>query len=318
VGAAGYVEEVSGVTPLVVVVGFLGAGKTTFLRNLMPALAVERLRPGLVVNDYRNAGVDVEQLGDLVEEVRALSGDCVCCGSRGALLEVLRGFEHGEDRVMIVEANGTTDAGALIEMLALEPGLEGYSAPMQLSVIDGKRWQKRLWHNGLERSQVMTATHVHISRKDEIGEERLQAVEESLAGLGVRGLMTDAVGLARELAGVVAGEAGVRGAVGGGDGGGVGHGEHHFAAVECGLPAVVSRGRFEEVMGALPGEVLRAKGVVVFEDSPGEYHVFQKVDADGEVRYFPVGREPRIRRPLALFIGPGLPEGELRAMCGGL
>lgn len=134
-------------TPLILVVGFLGSGKTTFLKNLMPALALAELRPTLLINDYQNARVDAAQFQDFAEEVKALSGDCVCCGSRDELFSFLHEFQHAPGRVMIVETNGTTDSAHLIESLALDPGLKKFSLPIQLSIIDGKRWQKRFWHN---------------------------------------------------------------------------------------------------------------------------------------------------------------------------
>ncbi len=47
-------------TPLVLLVGFLGAGKTTYLRALIPALTAEGLQPHVIINDYQNARVDAE------------------------------------------------------------------------------------------------------------------------------------------------------------------------------------------------------------------------------------------------------------------
>ena len=109
-------------TPLILVVGFLGSGKTTFLKNLMPALGLAEIRPTLLINDYQNARVDAAQFQNLTEEVKALSGDCVCCGSRDELFSFLQEFKHSPGRVMIVETNGTTDsAGSCGQDLAL-PG----------------------------------------------------------------------------------------------------------------------------------------------------------------------------------------------------
>jgi hypothetical protein len=170
----------------------------------MPALALAELRPTLLINDYQNARVDAAQFQDLAEEVKALSGDCVCCGSRDELFSFLREFQHAPGRVMIVETNGTTDSAHLIEFLALDPGLKKFSLPIQLSIIDGKRWQKRFWHNALEREQAKTASHVYISRKDSIGTDRVKSVENSLAEYGVRGVHTDPVAFAMELSNVAA------------------------------------------------------------------------------------------------------------------
>ena len=308
-------------TPLVLVVGFLGSGKTTFLKNLMPALAVEGLTPALIINDYQNARIDAEQFSDLTTEVKALSGDCVCCGSRDELLEVLRDFRHRSGRVMIVETNGTTDSAQLIESLALDPSLKKFSPPVQLSIIDGKRWQRRFWHNSLEREQARTASHIHISRADSVAPERIEAVLESLRECGARGKRTDPAAFAKDLARISETPAEPHGHEhheGCGCGHHAhphdthGHEAHHFASCEIPLPKILERKAFDALMEDLPEEVLRAKGLVVFDDAPGEFFVFQKVGADDETRLFPVGREPRVKTPLLLLIGPSLSVEALR------
>lgn len=48
--------------PLILVVGFLGAGKTTFLRELLPLLEARGLEPFVIINDYANAKVDASSL----------------------------------------------------------------------------------------------------------------------------------------------------------------------------------------------------------------------------------------------------------------
>lgn len=293
----------------------------------MPALAVEGLAPELIINDYQNARIDAEQFRDLAAEVKALSGDCVCCGSRDELLEALREFKHESGKVMIVETNGTTDSAQLIEYLALDPSLKKFSPPVQLSIIDGKRWQRRFWHNALEREQARTASHIHISRADSVPAERMEAVLESLQECGVRGMRTDPVSFAKELSRIseAAEETHTREHPAGcacehhtHTPSAHGHGAHHFASCELPLPAVLARKAFEALMTDLPKEVLRAKGLVVFDDAPGEYFVFQKVGPDDQTRLFPVGREPRVKTPLLLLIGPSLPVEALRERVAGL
>lgn len=293
----------------------------------MPALAVEGLAPELIINDYQNARIDAEQFRDLAAEVKALSGDCVCCGSRDELLEALREFKHGSGKVMIIETNGTTDSAQLIESLALDPSLKKFSPPVQLSVIDGKRWQRRFWHNALEREQARTASHIHISRADSVAPERMEAVLESLRECGVRGMRTDPVSFAKDLSRISesAAETHAHGHPAGcacehhtHTPSAHGHEAHHFASCEIPLPEVLERKAFEALMADLPEEVLRAKGLVVFDDAPGEYFVFQKVGSDDETRFFPVGREPRVKTPLLLLIGPSLPVEALRERVAGL
>ena len=307
-------------TPLVLVVGFLGSGKTTFLKNLMPALALEGITPGLLINDYQNARVDAAQFEDLIQEVKALSGDCVCCGSRDQLLEELQNFQHGPDRIMVIETNGTTDATQLIESLALDPTHKKFTPPIQLSVIDGKRWQKRLWHNSLEREQTRTASHISISHKDTITADRLAHVEKSLEECGARGIFTEPFAFAHELAAMARQDFAPF------DDSpseksdhhhhhhSHGHSDFHFASCEFEIPRTVSKKSFLEIMSRLPEEVIRAKGIVVFDENPEEFYVFQKTESADSTQFFPVGKSPRVNTPLVLLIGPNLPVDALEEM----
>lgn len=119
-------------TPLIVIVGFLGAGKTTFLQNLVPALGAEGLSPSLLINDYQNARIDAERFRGVIDEVTALNGDCVCCGSRDELLAALEQFEHRTGRVLLLETNGTTDSEQLLETLAFNKDIKRFTPPIQL------------------------------------------------------------------------------------------------------------------------------------------------------------------------------------------
>lgn len=290
-------------TPLIVIVGFLGAGKTTFLQKLVPALGAEGLTPSLLINDYQNARIDAERFRGVIDEVTTLNGDCVCCGSRDELLAALEQFEHRTGRVLLLETNGTTDSEQLLETLAFNKDLKRFTPPIQLSIIDGQRWQRRFWHNALEREQVRTATHLFISRTDIIAPERLASVEKSLDSLGIHAPVTDPASFAKEIASLPelpelprSHETEHHHH----------HAKHHFASCEIPLPAFVSKRAFEELLNALPKEVLRAKGLVVFREDPGEFQIFQKVGHDGPVHFFPIGQHPLIKEPVALFIGPQL------------
>jgi G3E family GTPase len=311
-------------TPLVLLVAFLGSGKTTFLKALLPLLKEQCVVPRVIINDYQNAEVDAEQLAALVDRVEAISGSCVCCSSRDDLVRALEGFEHGESRVVIVETNGTTDSEELIEMLSLESGLRKFSLPVQLSVIDAQRWQKRFWHNGLEREQARTATHLTISRLDVVTEQRKAAVEASLAKCKVTGTLVTPESFSREILELceLMSSKPERVIEACGDHEHDHHGEvnhhhehdnHHFASLELPLPPFVPRKDFQKLLRQLPDEVIRAMGLVRFAEIPTEFFVFQKVEGFDEPQFFPVGQSPKLCTPVALFIGPRLTTSKLQA-----
>jgi G3E family GTPase len=309
-------------TPLVLLVGFLGSGKTTYLRGLLPALQNRGLDPHVVINDYQNAKVDAELLQDLARSIVPISGSGVCCGSREELLSALETFDHAPGRVLVVETNGTTDSEELIELLSLEPSLTRFTLPLQVSIIDGKRWQKRFWHNALELDQARTANYLHVSRLDEIDEKRTTQLEQSLGKNGIVATRTDAEALSHELTAIVAevqtlATRDVAAHPAGCDCGHHHHHEekhtheaHHFASLQIELPPFVTREALEAFLSSLPDEVIRAKGLVRLSDSPDEYHVFQKVERS--VQLLPIGGKSRLEHPIAVLIGPHIPEETIR------
>ncbi|MEM1164160.1 MAG: GTP-binding protein, partial [Pseudomonadota bacterium] len=69
--------------PATVITGFLGAGKTTLIRNLLAQANGRRI--ALIVNEFGDIGVDGEVLkgcGDAAckdEDIVELSNGCICC-----------------------------------------------------------------------------------------------------------------------------------------------------------------------------------------------------------------------------------------------
>ena len=148
--------------PLIVFVGFLGAGKTTFLRSLLPHLNAAGLEPQVILNDYQNAKVDALSLRESIERVVPIAGSCVCCGSRDEMFDALAAAKLSPKSVMLMEANGTVDAAQIIELLSCDLRAVRYALPWQLGVVDARRWQRRSEHNEMEAQQLRTATHLSL------------------------------------------------------------------------------------------------------------------------------------------------------------
>jgi len=309
-------------TPLILLVGFLGSGKTTYLRRLLPALKDRGIDPHVVINDYQNARVDAELLRELADSIVPISGSCVCCGSRDELLGALEKFEHAPDRVLVIETNGTTDSEELIELLSLAPSLARFTQPVQLSIIDGQRWQKRFWHNSLELEQARTANFLFVSRWNDIDIRRRDKVEESFNDHGLHGARVDPAGFAGEIGEILTEvrsiptrQAAVHSAACGCEHHHephTSHSSHHFASLQIELPETVSRRAVTEFLDGLPREVIRVKGLARLAESPDEYHVFQRVD-DGATQWLPIGQTTRLNQPVVVLIGPGIESGPIEA-----
>ena len=184
--------------PLVLFTGILGAGKTTFLRTLLPVLNRLGIPARVVINDYHNAAVDAATLAHLTDEVTAVSGSCVCCDSRDELFDALAKAAGRTGEVLLVETNGTTDTLDLLAKFADDGRTRGLCL-LQVSLVDCERWQTDHWQQELEASQLQTASHVVFSRAKRGSQRRREAVASAVRVLNGRAAGTSPKRLADPL-----------------------------------------------------------------------------------------------------------------------
>src|SRR2546430_16969129 len=73
--------------PILLVAGFLGAGKTTVVNHLLAH--AEGRRIAAVVNDFGAINIDAELIADASDGVVSLANGCICCSLEGDLLRTL-------------------------------------------------------------------------------------------------------------------------------------------------------------------------------------------------------------------------------------
>ena len=120
---------------LIAVVGFLGAGKTALLKQLMENFINEGWNPFLVLNDYENANMDAQQFANQfdLKNIKALSGSCICCSGIVELRNIVNRIPEREKGITLIEANGTSDACTLMEFLGVGINKK-FLPPIQISV----------------------------------------------------------------------------------------------------------------------------------------------------------------------------------------
>jgi len=327
------------VIPLVLIAGFLGAGKTRFLTDVIPLLYARGIRVRVVLNDFENADVDAARLSALDALVTPLNGECVCCGSLRELMDTLRAVPADPGSVMLIEANGATQADELLGHLTTDRRLSQFALPLQLTVIDAGRWQKRWWHNALEAAQTRTATHIQLNWTARLSPTRLRAVEEKVRTVAPHADFTtptrfaDAMAkLSSELRETVDRGSAIATSAATEHASEMAHPQltshqsashqatshlHPFASASLPLPHVVARDAFLQFVRSLPPEVIRAKGLVRFDDKPNQMFVWNRVDGRKGVSLDPSSPHADAQ-PLALFIGVHLPIAILDAMIIGL
>ena len=320
-------------TPLILIVGFLGAGKTTLLRQILPEITSAGLNPLVIINDYQNAQVDALLLKGLSSSIQPISGSCVCCGSREELLLALKEISLDDRSILLIETNGTTDAESLIELLALASETERFTRPVQISVVDAKRWQHRHWNDFLERNQTKTASFTLINRTDEVSAARSQEVLHALTELNPKGRVVKSDSLVDELVNIYQevnaekGTSSSKNAPLSPESQRAKHphephhheDQHHFASMEAYFSGPVAQKDLEHFMATLPREIIRSKGLVELAATPGLLSLFQYVqnqhpfvsEPGPELRFYKLPEATHMK-PMAIFIGSRIPEPEIR------
>lgn len=111
--------------PLVVIGGFLGAGKTTLVNRWLGEAGGRAMRLAVLVNDFGALDIDAELVRAAGGNTIALGNGCVCCqigdDLSAALLQVLERDQRFD--AVVVEASGVSDPWRIAQIALAEPSL---------------------------------------------------------------------------------------------------------------------------------------------------------------------------------------------------
>ena len=164
-----------------IVGGFLGSGKTSFILHLARYLVQERGYQKVVIleNEVGKVSVDDKLLESAGYQVQGIFAGCVCCTMAGELTVNVRKLQQDIDPDWIImEATGMAFPGDIPE------NLDRYlDNPSQVTcLVDAKRWRKlSAAMPDLLVHQLSGAHKVLVNKVDLVTPEDLQWIKESIA-----------------------------------------------------------------------------------------------------------------------------------------
>lgn len=149
------------------ITGFLGAGKTTFIRKYVKYLDSVGESYAVIENEYGNKGIDSQILcadGITTEE---LFGGCICCTLKVSFHEMLLSLSDKVDRI-IVEPSGVYDISQFFTVMESKELQNKCDIGNIISIIDPTKLSK-LDSMSVEmiRRQVLSAGAVIFSMDDD-------------------------------------------------------------------------------------------------------------------------------------------------------
>ena len=154
-------------TKIDIISGFLGAGKTTFIKKLLKeAIAGEKVV--LIENEFGEIGIDGGFLKDSGIEIREMNSGCICCSLVGdfgrSLNEVLT--KYTPDRV-IIEPSGVGKLSDVMKAVCDVAGEIDVVLNGSVTVVDAQKCKMYMKNFGeFFNNQIESARTIVLSRTD--------------------------------------------------------------------------------------------------------------------------------------------------------
>ena len=171
---------------LIILTGFLGAGKTTVLNEWLSSGQAEDV--ALLVNEFGAVDVDGPVLDATVgtgNRVMSLPNGCICCEVQEDLVEALIALADGSlARKGILETTGLADPGAVLRGVTHDPRLKTRIKIIATICVAGANTIKKQLAEFVEaRAQLALADRIVLSKIDLLDDSEADAIHHEIAAI---------------------------------------------------------------------------------------------------------------------------------------
>lgn len=169
-------------TKIDIISGFLGAGKTTFIKRLLKT-NLNKEKVVLIENEFGEISIDGEFLAGEGIKIRELSQGCICCSLVGDFSKSLKSVidEYNPERI-IIEPSGVGKLSDVAKAVA-DCGL-GDLLNSMVCIVDAKKAKLYLKNFGeFFKDQIENASTVVLSRTDIATDEQVKDAIEIVRSL---------------------------------------------------------------------------------------------------------------------------------------
>ena len=248
--------------PMLILTGYLGAGKTSVLNHLLGLPSIRERKLALIINEFGTLGIDGQKVasGDHAKfELNRGSLFCICIKTE--FVKTLTSIADDiRPDLVLVEATGVADPCDIEQFLEV-PTLAGrFRVEASVCVVDAEGFTRVAAFMQAARRQVLWSDGIAINKTDLVSKRDLKVLRQVLSGLNPRAPQADVTygripddflrSLVHERRPAPAAE----------------RPPDDLASASLQTDRVVDPAAFMEVIGALGDRLLRLKGTVQFAE----------------------------------------------------
>jgi len=171
---------------ILIISGFLGAGKTSLLTPFVKRLSALGKRVAVVENEIGEKGVDDLYLKEKGFYVKEIYHGCICCSLRSNLINCLLELEKEyKPEVVVMEPTGVADPQLLLSSLSGYPG--NLDSKVMVSVVDAERFEGIIdLKTAIALDGIKSADLIALNKVDLISSEQLEKIKDRIQVINLK------------------------------------------------------------------------------------------------------------------------------------
>jgi G3E family GTPase len=169
---------------LLIISGFLGAGKTTFIIRLAKEAIAKKLGVAVIVNEVGEIGIDDQLMRQQDLNVWEILGGCICCTLAGDLSITLdKLIEEYKPDLVLLEPSGAADLRTINEIIK-DYEDRSILKTCKLTIVDPLRLPMLMEVlTPLITSQIQSAEWILINKEDIASFEDIENARQTVSNL---------------------------------------------------------------------------------------------------------------------------------------
>jgi G3E family GTPase len=171
----------------IILTGFLGAGKTTYLNHLLRSNPETKY--AIIENEFGEQSID----GDLIirtglnsDNILEMNNGCLCCSLNDGLYNILSDLHSRKNDFdeLIIEATGVADPAGVAQPFLISSAVKKtFELTNTICIIDAEQIEDQLRDTVEARLQIVFSDVILINKTDLVSRPYLDTLQEVLKGI---------------------------------------------------------------------------------------------------------------------------------------